>query len=86
MVALGAGEHHIQGATRLGVHPGYDRLNLGGDSAEDQGWLQYPPPVGRRDKTVWGEAEVLLHSGGASGTSPSTPDTQPVGTPRIIHA
>ena len=47
----------------------------GGDTDEDQGWLQHPLPDGRCNNTVWGEAEDLLNRGGASGTLLSDPDT-----------
>ena len=36
-VAPGAGDRHLQGATRLSLHPGYDHFKLGGDVVEDQG-------------------------------------------------
>ena len=51
-----------------------------GVALEDQGWLWHPPPSSRIDKTVWGNAEALLHRRGASGTLPSATDPQPVST------
>ena len=86
MVAPGTGDRHLQGATRLGLTSRDDCLHLGGDVAEDQGWIQHPPPGSRRNTTVWGEAEAPPHRSGASGTSLSTPDPQPVGIAGLRHA
>ena len=86
MVSPGAVDIHLQGDTHIVLHPGDDRLYPGVDAAEDQGWLQHPPPCGRRDNTVWGEAEALQYHSGVSGTSPSAPDPQPIGTARLRHA
>ena len=86
VVAPGAGDHHLQGATCISLYPGDELLHPGRDAAEDQVCLQHTPPGGRRDTTVWGEAEALPHHGSASGTSLSAPDPQPVGASRLRHA
>ena len=86
VVAPGAGDRYIQRSTCLSLHPGYDHFHREGDAAEDQGWLQHPPPGGGHDTTVWLEAESLLHRGGASGTSLSVPNPQPIGTSGLRRA
>ena len=86
MVSPGTGDIHLQWDPCLGLYPEDYHVHTGRDAEEDQGWLQHPPPCGERSASPWRKSEDISHCDSAPGTSPPTPDPQPIGKIRHRHA